>query len=57
MLSSMLKQHDPGFFFVRMCPDNKEHGANMGPIWVLSVPGGPHVDPMNLAIWLVTATV
>ena len=31
-------------------PDNKVHGANMGPTWVLSVPDGPHVDPMNLAI-------
>ena len=30
--------------------DNKNHGANMGPIWVLSAPGGPHVGPMNLAI-------
>ena len=31
-------------------PDNKVHGANMGPNWVLSAPGGPHVGPMNLAI-------
>ena len=31
-------------------PDSKVHGANMGPTWVLSVPDGPHVDPMNLAI-------
>ena len=31
-------------------PDNKVHGANMGPTWVLSVPDGPHVGPMNLAI-------
>ena len=23
----------------------------MGPIWVLSAPDGPHVGPMNLAIW------
>ena len=28
----------------------KVHGANMGPIWVLSAPDGPHVGPMNLAI-------
>ena len=39
-------------------PDSKVHGANMGPIWVLSTPDGPHVGPMNLAIrdffpWLV----
>ena len=32
-------------------PDSKVHGANMGPIWVLSAPGGPHVGLMNLAIW------
>ena len=31
-------------------PD-KVHGANMGPTWFLSVPGGPHVDLMNLVIW------
>ena len=30
--------------------DSKIHGANMGPIWVLSAPDGPHVGPMNLAI-------
>ena len=24
----------------------------MGPIWVLSAPGRPHVGPMNLAIML-----
>ena len=32
-------------------PDNKVHGANMGPIWGQQDPGGPHVDPMNFAIW------
>ena len=30
--------------------DNKIHGANVGPTWVLSAPDGPHVGPMNLAI-------
>ena len=34
-------------------PDSKVHGANMGPTWVLSSPGGPHVGPMNLAIWAI----
>ena len=34
-------------------PDSKVHGANMGPIWVLSAPDAPHVDPMNLAIRVV----
>ena len=33
-------------------PDNKIHGAHMGPIWVLSAPGGPHVGVLNIAIWV-----
>ena len=32
-------------------PDSKVHGANMGPIWGRQDPGGPHVGPMNFAIW------
>ena len=32
--------------------DSKVHGANVRPTWVLSAPGGPHVGPMNLAIWV-----
>ena len=32
------------------CPDNKVHGANMGPTWVLLAPGGPHVGPINFSI-------
>ena len=32
-------------------PDNKVNGVNMGPIWGRQDPGGPHVGPMNLAIW------
>ena len=31
-------------------PDNKVHGANMGHTWVVSVPGWPHVGPINIAI-------
>ena len=33
-------------------PDSKVHGANMGPTWGRQDPGGPHVDPMNFAIWV-----
>ena len=33
-------------------PDNKLHGANMGPIWSRQDPSGPHVGPMNLTIWI-----
>ena len=32
-------------------PDSKIHWANMGPIWCRQDPGGPHVGPMNIAIW------
>ena len=34
-----------------MVPDSKIHGANMGPIWDQQDRGGPHVGPMNFAIW------
>ena len=37
-------------------PDSKVHGANMGPIWGRQNPGGPHVGPMNFAIWVVYRT-
>ena len=33
-------------------PDTKVHGANMGHIWGRQDPGGPHVGPMNFAIWV-----
>ena len=39
---------------VKMYPDSKGHRANMGPTWVLSAPAGPHVNPMNLAISVIT---
>ena len=32
--------------------DSTVHGANMGPIWDRQDPGGSHVGPMNLAIWV-----
>ena len=32
--------------------DIKIHEANMGPIWGRQDPGGPHVGPMNFAIWV-----
>ena len=33
-------------------PDSKFHGAHMGPIWGRQDPGGYHVGPMKLAIWV-----
>ena len=32
-------------------PESKVHGTNMGPIWGRQDPDGPHVGPMNFAIW------
>ena len=32
-------------------PHSKALGASMGPIWGRRDPGGPHVVPINLAIW------
>ena len=34
-------------------PKSKVHGANMGFIWGRQDQRGPHVDPMNFAIWVV----
>ena len=39
----------------RLVPDSKVRGANMGPIWGRQDPGGPHVGPMNFAIWDIMA--
>ena len=33
-------------------PDSKVHRANTGLIWGRQDPGGPHVGPMNFAIWV-----
>ena len=43
-------QQGKGKASIRISPDSKVHGANMGPTWDLSAPDGPHVGPMNLAI-------
>ena len=34
--------------------DSKVRGASIGPIWGRQNPGGPHVGPMNFAIWAIT---
>ena len=45
-------QHDPiPKAQINAIPDSKVHGANMGPIWGRQDPGGPHVGPMNFAVW------
>ena len=33
-------------------PESKVHEANMGTIWGRQNPSGPHVGPMNIAIWV-----
>ena len=42
--------HVSSVFYARVSqtPDNKVHGANMGPIRGRQDPGGPHVGPTNL---------
>ena len=40
-----------------MIPDSKVRGGNMGPIWGRQDPGGPHVGPMNFAIWNMQMTL
>ena len=35
----------------KLIPDSKVRGAYVGPIWGRQDPGGPHVGPMNFAIW------
>ena len=35
----------------QLISDSKVHGANVGPTWGRQDPGGPHVGPMNFAIW------
>ena len=47
MVSQCLMIFNGGYY----APDSKVHGANMGPIWGRQDPGGPHVGPVNLAIW------
>ena len=34
-------------------PDSKVYGASMGPTSGRQDPGGSHVGPVNLAIWVV----
>ena len=40
-----------GQWYGKYIPGNKVHGANMGPIWGRQDQDGPHVGPMNFAIW------
>ena len=37
---------------LKQSPDSKVYGTNMEPIWGRQDPVGPHVGPMNLAIWV-----
>ena len=39
-------------FFAIKYPDSNVHEVKMRPIWGLQDPGGPHVGPMNVAIWV-----
>ena len=52
-LGHHLSKKHQGIILSMAYPDSKVHGANMGPIWGRQDPGGPHVGPMNFAIWVV----
>ena len=46
-------QCSPAFWYQMGSYRNPDsHEANIGPIWGQQVPDGPHVGPMNFAIWL-----
>ena len=51
----LIKNHTLSFkkIYLKMYPDSKVHGANMGPIWDRKDPGRPQVGPMNFAILVV----
>ena len=40
-----------------LIPDSKVYGASMGPNWGRQDPGGPHVGPMDLAIWVFSLSI
>ena len=44
-------------YMINTVIESKFHGANMGPIWGRQDPGGPHVGPMNFAIWVFVSPV
>ena len=51
-VSGIYKEYSQPWKHCWYSPDNKVHGANMVPIWGRQDPGGPHVGPMNFAIWV-----
>ena len=55
-LSLLVDQVSACCIFGNKSPDSKVHGANMGPTLVLSSPDGPHDDPRNLAMRVITQT-
>ena len=50
-LTTVISETAIGYFTFSMVSDSKVYGANMGPTWGRQDPGGPHVGPMNFAIW------
>ena len=57
-------RHFPSSMICHLCvpslvcyTESKIHEANMGPIWGRHDPGGPHVGPVNLAVWVSTVVV
>ena len=45
--------HHRGYCMIALVyPISKVRGTNMDPIWSRQDPGGPHVGPINFAIWV-----
>ena len=42
---------------IQIHPDSKVNGAHMGPIWGRQDPGGPHLGPINFAIWAINTSI
>ena len=51
--TAVYEQSGPSASLLLTYSDSKVHGANVGPTWILWATDGPHVGPMNLAIWVV----
>ena len=56
-IDSILEERCPIWMLWLPCPESKFHGANIGPIWGRQDPGGPHVGPMDFALWVNIALV
>ena len=53
--ANSLNKMDGLLVYFSVYPNSKVHESDMGPILGRQDPGGPHVGPMNFAIWVGTS--